>query len=714
MWAFRDVIDGVSRRFVEVMTSGAVLAMCVGASLSAQIPLRVPASEVLAATDQPVERSYGVPSLSVSDAVRLTLLLNPEIWASREDLTFAFGQLEEARGNFDSVLTVNSGFSQIQTTLAPSLRLYESNKRLQLQSLADGFERLNLEFRRALSAMALRTPDCPPAFDLGGDGATTWGFEAVGAEVDAVCAPATGEQASIRRHRLAVVPGMPSWAGHHRSKTREGLRQTPVNDLEDAIVLSGALFTRARLAFDRLGPVPAERIVRSVSFDAGISKALRNGLSFTSHVQLQSTEQVFQDKPKDPLFGGLEVSDQFTSLASMTVNVPLGKGRGRVSAGASERFAELASRAQREQLRHVVSEQVFRAVLAYVNLVAAQDRLRLLEESLVRQEGLVELTEQLSAAGDVTLVEIGRANARAAQMRGEVLDGQLSVLAARIGLAQVMGLEMNSLAEAPLAVETFADVSQDLLLFEMSADQAVSARRDLKALQYLQDASRVFAAAAESDLKRRIDLSTSIGLSSLYESPFFAADAGDRDLTSPGVADVFSVHDSPVHYYSPSGFVRAFGGGWNPFASVSLTFELPFGNNRARGLATQARSSRTQSDIESSNLERFIREAVVDVKHGLERSFQIVQQRQRAVSLYQQTLENALQLFEGGEVTLIDALLSEQDLTVERLSLVRSQQVLLSLVARQKFENGGLVGFEAEETDAEMIAFDPFGLVMRE
>ncbi len=712
MMIFKDIYRRVVCCFIGAAKWGIVLAACAGETpLLAQVPLRVAVSELNA---QPAGRAYGERLLTVSEAVRLTLLRNPEIWASQQDLLFALGQLEEARGNFDPVFSVSPGFSQTQTQLDPSFRAYESGKRLQLQSLATGFEQLNREFRRQFSAMVLRVPTCPPAFDFGGAGVIEERPGAVGLDADAVCAPARASQIGPRRHRLSADLGVASGGGRSRSKAYERRTQSSASDLDDAIALSQALFDRARLAFDRLGPVPSQRIVRSLSFSAGISKTLRNGLSFDGNFQLQSTEQVFQGKPKDPRFGGVEISDQFTSVASMTVNVPLAKGRGRVSAGAPERFAELASRAQREQLRHVMNEQVFRTVLAYFNLVAAQDTLTLLEESLVRQEVLVDLTEQLFAAGDATLVEIGRVNARAAQRRGEVFDEELSVLAARIGLAQVIGLELNSLAEAPLAAETFAEFSQNLMRFTVSGNDAVSARRDLKAVRYLRNASRVFAAAAESDVKRRVDLSTSVGMSSLYQSPFFLSDMAGQAPTGTELVSTLSTNDSPTHYYSPSGFARVFGGGWNPFASVSLTFELPFSNNKARGLATQARASREKSEIDTTNLERSIREALADVSEQLEHSTQMVEQGQRGVNLYRQTLEDALQLFEGGEFTLVDTLLSEEDLTVEQLSLVRSQQYTSSLVARLKFEGGGLVGFEAEGTDAELVVFEPFGLLTSE
>ena len=656
MMIFKDIYRRVVCCFIGAAKWGIVLAACAGETpLLAQVPLRVAVSELNA---QPAGRAYGERLLTVSEAVRLTLLRNPEIWASQQDLLFALGQLEEARGNFDPVFSVSPGFSQTQTQLDPSFRAYESGKRLQLQSLATGFEQLNREFRRQFSAMVLRVPTCPPAFDFGGVGVVQERPGAVGLDADAVCAPARASQIGPRRHRLSADLGVASGGGRSRSKAYERRTQSSASDLDDAIALSQALFDRARLAFDRLGPVPSQRIVRSLSFSAGISKTLRNGLSFDGNFQLQSTEQVFQGKPKDPRFGGVEISDQFTSVASMTVNVPLAKGRGRVSAGAPERFAELASRAQREQLRHVMNEQVFRTVLAYFNLVAAQDTLTLLEESLVRQEVLVDLTEQLFAAGDVTLVEIGRVNARAAQRRGEVFDEELSVLAARIG--------------------------------------------------------RVFAAAAEWDVKRRVDLSTSVGMSSLYQSPFFLSDMAGQAPTGTELVSTLSTNDSPTHYYSPSGFARVFGGGWNPFASVSLTFELPFSNNKARGLATQARASREKSEIDTTNLERSIREALADVSEQLEHSTQMVEQGQRGVNLYRQTLEGALQLFEGGEFTLVDTLLSEEDLTVEQLSLVRSQQYTSSLVARLKFEGGGLVGFEAEGTDAELVVFEPFGLLTSE
>ena len=93
-----------------------------------------------------------------------------------------------------------------------------------------------------------------------------------------------------------------------------------------------------------------------------------------------------------------------------TWNQPLGRGRGATAAAAAERTAEPLITSEQEQLRHDVSAEVFRTVLSYLNLIGAQERLRVLEESRSRQTEIMRLSQQRVAAGDVAR---NRAGARA-------------------------------------------------------------------------------------------------------------------------------------------------------------------------------------------------------------------------------------------------------------------------------------------------------------
>ena len=334
----------------------------------------------------------------------------------------------------------------------------------------------------------------------------------------------------------------------------------------------------------------------------------------------------------------------------------------------------------------------------------------MLEESADRQDEIVDLTEQLFAGGEVAAIELERVRARAARVESSVISSRLSVLTARLSLAQTIGLDVTTLSNAPVAEETFAFELPTLPDTESLPDLAVSARFDSSALGYLRNASEVLADAAQADLKRVFDLSISGGLSTFYESPFFRF-LPDEEF--PIISDFAEapVGDSPVHFYSPRGQFRAFSGEWKPYIMASLGVTFPFANNRAKGRFAQARASLRRSDIEAGNLDRLIRDNVIEVSGALRYAGPTVELRGESVGFYRQTLDAALERFQAGEQTLVDVLLTEEDWTAERIQLVRARQVFFSTLTRLKFETGELIHFDDMGTPGEIVRFEPFGVV---
>ena len=261
-----------------------------------------------------------------------------------------------------------------------------------------------------------------------------------------------------------------------------------------------------------------------------------------------------------------------------------------------------------------------------------------------------------------------------------------------------------------MAEETFAFELPTLPDTESLPDLAVSARFDSSALGYLRNASEVLADAAQADLKRVFDLSISGGLSTFYESPFFRF-LPDEEF--PIISDFAEapVGDSPVHFYSPRGQFRAFSGEWKPYIMASLGVTFPFANNRAKGRFAQTRASLRRSDIEAGNLDRLIRDNVIEVSGALRYAGPTVELRGESVGFYRQTLDAALERFQAGEQTLVDVLLTEEDWTAERIQLVRARQVFFSTLTRLKFETGELIHFDDMGTPGEIVRFEPFGVV---
>jgi outer membrane protein TolC len=702
-----------------------------------QADLLVPASDLIA-TPQMVGTPPTVsePTLSLVDAIRLTLQHDATIRSAQQDLAIAESQLRQARGDFDPVLRISPGYGYTQQELQPGLRQFQVNTRNELLTIANTFDLLNKQIADQLAQTSPREPFCPAeiGFESSDNTFTTdrkdpAELNVVGLTSDFLQPRAITVLNGVIETSIGPIPiadicrpggdiGLnPSifsdlWRAVGRINNLgidaiiDGTTKVPNETLNLGFELSEAIATRARLAFIRLGGVPDDMVVKSPHFEASVGKRLRNGITVSVDARLNSTEQNFRDKSLDPTFGGFSQPTTFPSFFSGTFTVPLGKGRGKASADAGERAARYSTLASREQLRQTVASEVYRTVLAYYNLVAAQESQKLLEQSAGRQQDLVKQTNELIAADETPRAELSRAQARLAAVSQSLEQARLSTLSARFSLVDAMGVNGVDPATSPLASDPLATELPDLPALKALLQIAQTQRRDPLALQALSDASSVLAAAATSDLKRAVNLSLTVGLSTNYESqPFrFLPDEVDPIFSD---FQPKPVRDDPVRYFSARGFARSLTGQWLPFTSANVTFELPFGNHAAIGRVRQAKAAASRSMIQQADLNRTIADNVANAS-GLVRALgEAIKQHQQAVGFQQQTLDGALQRLKIGDVTVMDTITTEEDLTQGRLQLVRDQQLYMSALARLKFETGTLIEFRNPTTPTESAVFAP-------
>ena len=440
-------------------------------------------------------------------------------------------------------------------------------------------------------------------------------------------------------------------------------------------------------------------------------KPFRSGASLSADVNIQSQEHNFIGKPLDPSFGGLDVPPMFFNSFGGTWNQPLGRGRGATAAAAAERTAEPLITSEQEQLRHDVSAEVFRTVLSYLNLIGAQERLRVLEESRSRQTEIMRLSQQRVAAGDVAQIELERVRARDASIQSALAQTQADLAGARVALADTIGVAVNSLDAAPIASDRFAVATAALPDLPALLAQSTKLRHDTRAVAARQASALAALEGVRTEARPQFDLSFTAGMANLYESPFFkflpdeaAAIINSRaTVVTPPVTGTPIPPQSPVRYWDPRGYSRALTGRYEPFATVRFTWELPFGNNRAKGRAVQAQATLTTTTIDAQDLTRVIEQNVVNARDTVERAARAVTEFETAVGNSRRTFESQQRLLESGTVTLIDVLLTEEDLAQEQLQLLLQQLLYRSAIARLKFELGELVVFENPGTAAEQI-----------
>ena len=701
-------------------------------------------SDVLAPAEEPARLAD--PALTLSEAVDLAIAHNPAIDQQAAVVRAALGRQQETRGLFDPILRISPSASFDYKEMAPSLVSREINKRETIRIIANNFTALTLGLREMIEAEAGRAgapPRCPEGILSNGQ------LDLTGANLDLSGRdPLERELLGVETNLQSVVVelgdgiDLSALSSICRSEPREILAPEFMIDAFRRIDQSGGLglegilqsvaqipretrilqeqiartvALRAKLALDRLGPLAKDELKRNITIDTSLSKLFRNGLLVTGDFQVQSQEHNFVDKPLDPTFGGLETPPQFFSQASGSVTVPLGRGRGGAATAANARAAERMVEAEREQFRHLVAEEVFRTVLAYLNVVAAEQTVAQLEESLTRQQQILTLSEGQVTAGELAQADLARVRASSFAIESSLAQARSALLTARLGLADQIGLEVTSLDDAPVAAEGFATVAPTTGEVEAFIDQALASRHDIRAATARREAADALTAGARAAARPRLDLTFTAGIFNLEDSPFFKYLTDEADpiisvtsgLPTGPVTGSRVPPEDPVRYFNPIGFGRAVGNRHTPFATVTLALELPFGNNAAKGRLAQAESASSSAAIQSQELRRVVGDSIVDLVHSLERSAAALAERESAVARNAETLDGQLQMFQIGDSTLIDVLLTEDGFTGDNLELIRLRQAYLGARARLQYELGRLVTVDTAGAGTPAVQFDP-------
>jgi outer membrane protein TolC len=696
-------------------------------------------------------------AITLGEAVLLALRHDPGIRTAAERARAAQGRFAEARGVFDPVLRLQPQATYDLTQITPGLFKGERERREVLLVVRNVFEGLTDGFRDAITGSEpFRIPLCPASLGLSNgrlldlSGSLTLNFDVL-SDIDRELLGRSGlgntnTQLTIDFDDLNMIDlseicaeyprklfDPNQFVGVYRRMIRvidqsgdrglEGILKSVEQIPRESYILQEQIYRavsdRADLGLARLGPIASEELKRNAKLDVTFTKPFRGGLIATANYQLQAQEHNFVDKPLDPSFGGLGTPPQFFSSVFGTLTMPLFRGRG-ASTAAPERAARALADSEEHQLRHVASETAFRAVLSYLDVIAAQERVRILEGSAARQQQLLDLSQQRVTAGDLAQAEVARVQARVARVNGSLELARANLVSARVALADTLGVSVESVDAAPMATEAFSAGSATIPAIEQLFSQALAMRRDLRAAALRREASIELLAAARADARPLFDVEITAGMSNLFDSPFFRYFADERGAivsrqTGVPVSATTGSAVTPARayrYFDPRGYRRAFTGRYEPFATVRLTFELPFGNNDARGRVAQAQADLERASTQYGEIPRLMHERIADVTGAVARAAAGVEQAQVAAARNQETLESALRLFRTGDQTLIDAITTEESLVGDELLLLTQRQAYLSALARLKFELGELVLVDGSGT-TERLRFLPSDFVMR-
>ncbi len=592
---------------------------------------------------------YREQEISLPDAIRLTLEHNPAIKLQSLDAREQEGVAQEETGQFDATLLGTLSYEFIQEELTSKTKEAEAERREQLREVAtelgataDHLDSLRTEFIVAREA-----------FELGGD-------------IHSVEFSTPENQAQFDVLVTLYENTSPTAQEELKSRIVDWLRareDAATDSRDDA--RESELETWEQL--EKLGAVPQINQDYLGFVDLKLSKPYRTGVVLSPYVVLLGEGTGYAGKEKPPELGGKGIADLYKTEVGFEIDLPLGRGRGSQSAAAAERAALSGYAASLALVTHTAATSVRNTALAYWNLVAAQERLEIYEQSLALHSQLVELTETLIRADELPSTELARARARRGNAQALVDAAERDRSEARVELATLIGLRVEQLVHAPHAADDFPTLPDREMIASLTSEpllrEALRLRRDYEAARHFRESSHVLLRAADVDLKPQIDLSLNTSYSGLNED----ANVGE------GIGGTIT-------------------GKWvGPSARVGLDLSWPLANNQQRGKLMQRTAQDEQNAITTADLERTIKANIVLAVESVRETVQQCHEYSEAVEHYRRSVDSEMERLRLGTATLIDTILTEQRLTDALLALVDSQLAYAQLLAQLRFEAGLLV-----------------------
>jgi len=369
------------------------------------------------------------------------------------------------------------------------------------------------------------------------------------------------------------------------------------------------------------------------------------------------------------LFPASSTPRQSIGALTFQLRVPILRNSGRVTA-APLRSAELETLAARGDLEFAVSNIVLSSALAYWDYLAKTQRLTIARNSERRGEESLDELRKLIAADELPQAEINLGIASQNDRRVARISAEQALLESRRTLGRALGFS----AEATMAIGQLKDgfpEYSDAITDSASHNQETIARSlemrsDLIALRHRLEAAQILFDAARKNELPQLDLVLG--------------------MTQSGLAEGKSSAD-----FGPA-FRQNFGQGY----SGNLIFQMPLGNNAARGLIRQQAALVDAQRIRINELGHAISGNIETAAYATVRSGEQLKQADAAVKTYAIGLANERTKRSLGLSTLIDILSVEDRYNNALLSAVQSRQAYASAIAQFRFEAGTLISREGD------------------
>ena len=328
-----------------------------------------------------VEATISTRRIGLLDAVRVTLLKNPTIKLNAESVAQARASLRQATGQFDTTLSGNLNWAYQESELP-----WDQAKSSQLNPFHQ-----NQVKRSGLESGIVQSEDEIAQLNRG---------------IQPL--PDTSSIADPKQRATAILQNQVDQQIQDLTNQVINEVATPAQFAQIAKIRSESTQLGAQVQTDLLNGLKTQlkqlntqiqdnppitvRKTETTSYEVDLLKEFRNGISFGPFIDYNRSNDNFTRRSG--------VGDLSTSNVGLQIIVPMGKGSG-AAASAQERSSAVNLEASRLTLHHTVSQSVLQTIQGYWNLVAAQERLRLLFRSELISGAIVDLSQR-------TLIQGGR------------------------------------------------------------------------------------------------------------------------------------------------------------------------------------------------------------------------------------------------------------------------------------------------------------------
>lgn len=392
----------------------------------------------------------------------------------------------------------------------------------------------------------------------------------------------------------------------------------------------------------------------TLSYTASVSRQLRDGVTVSPAVTVSQTHDNYQ-----------YLTANGTGQASLTVTVPLLKGRGRLATDGSEQAARLGLHAARLVYAQAVASTASSTADAYWVWLAARRTLDAQRGAEERAQRLLVESQALVKADMVPAADLGKLEANLAAAISSRLLAERSLFGATQSLGLAMGLNGEDLDRLAPAAGKFPDPGTQTVPAQAVAiaygRAALHARQDYLAARANTAATRILFQAARINERPEFDVGLQAGYTGLDVGNF-------SDPLGPLGRNVAG-----------------------PAYGVTFTLAWPFANHTAKGYTLQQRAQYEKAQLQAADLAATIESGVANAVQNLRTGMQALRQAQRASELYAASVKEERQKFQLGESTVIDQLTIEDKATQADLNLINARLLYAEAIVSLRYQTGTLV-----------------------